>query len=87
MTINRARNLRKKLLEKKFLDLKKWVKSIQTASYNGARTVGRNIADNDLSPEFKVFTETLKSQIIFKYFCLRINSFFSPYDKKVTCFW
>ena len=39
MTINRARNKRKKLLERKFLDLKKWVKSIQTAGYNGARTV------------------------------------------------
>ena len=26
-------------LEKTFLDIKKWVKSIQTAGYNGARTV------------------------------------------------
>ena len=26
-------------LEKTFLDFKKWVKSIQTAGYNGARTV------------------------------------------------
>ena len=35
-----ARILRKKLLEKKtFLDFKKWVKSIQTEGYNGARTV------------------------------------------------
>ena len=30
---------KKKPLEKPFLDFKKWVKSIQTASYNGARMV------------------------------------------------
>ena len=34
--IHKARILRKKLLEKTFLDFKKWVK---TAGYNGARTV------------------------------------------------
>ena len=39
LTIHKARMLRKKPLEKPFLDFKKWVKSIQTASYNGARTV------------------------------------------------
>ena len=31
--------IRKKTLEKTFLDFKKWVKSIQTVGYNGARTV------------------------------------------------
>ena len=30
---------KKKNLEKTYLDYKKWVKSIQTAGYNGARTV------------------------------------------------
>ena len=39
LTIHKARILRKKPLEKTFLDIKKWVKSIQTAGYNGARTV------------------------------------------------
>ena len=39
LTIHKARILRKKPLEKTFLDFKKWVKSIQTAGYNGARTV------------------------------------------------
>jgi hypothetical protein len=34
-----ARILRKKLLEKRFLNFKKWVESIQTASYNGGSTV------------------------------------------------
>ena len=38
-TIHKARILIKKPLEKTFLDFKKWVKSIQTAGYNGARTV------------------------------------------------
>ena len=37
-TIHKARILRKKPLKKKFLDSKKWVKSIQTAGNNGART-------------------------------------------------
>ena len=39
LTIHKARILRKKLLEKTFLDFKKWVKTIQTAGYNDARTV------------------------------------------------
>ena len=39
LTIHKARILRKKNLIKMFLDFKKWVKSIQTAGYNGARTV------------------------------------------------
>ena len=39
LTIHKARILRKKLLEKTFLNFKKWVKNIQTAGYNGARTV------------------------------------------------
>ena len=39
LTIHKARILRKKPLEKMFLYFKKWVKSIQTAGYNGARTV------------------------------------------------
>ena len=39
LTIHKARILRKKPLEKSFLDLKKWVKSIQTEGYNGRRTV------------------------------------------------
>ena len=39
LTIHKARILRKKLLEKTFLDLKKWVKSVQTAGYNGTHTV------------------------------------------------
>ena len=39
LTIHKARILRKKALEKTFLNFKKWVKSIQTAGYNGARTV------------------------------------------------
>ena len=41
LTIHKSRILRKKPLEKTFLDFKKWVKSIQTAGYNGARTVVR----------------------------------------------
>jgi hypothetical protein len=39
LTIHKARILRKKPLEKTFLAFKKWVKSIQTAGYNGTRTV------------------------------------------------
>ena len=39
LTIHKARILRKKPLEKTFLDIKKWVKSIQTAGCDGARTV------------------------------------------------
>ena len=39
LTIHKARILRKKLLKKLFLDFKKWVKNMQTAGYNGARTV------------------------------------------------
>ena len=39
LCIHKARILRKKPLEKTFLDFKKWVKNIQTAGYNGARTV------------------------------------------------
>ena len=39
LTIHKARILRKKPLEKTFLDIKKWVKIIQTAGYNGASTV------------------------------------------------
>ena len=37
--MHKARILRKKTFEKTFLDFKKWVKSIQTKGYNGARTV------------------------------------------------
>ena len=43
LTIHKARILRKKPLEKTFLDIKKWVKSIQTAGYNGACTVVGNV--------------------------------------------
>ena len=49
LTIHRARILRKKPLEKTFLEFKKWVKSIQTAGYNGTHMVhyclynGKNI--------------------------------------------
>ena len=39
LTIHKSRILRKKPLEKTFLDFKKWVKRIQTAGYNGARMV------------------------------------------------
>ena len=39
LTIYKARILKKKPLEKTFLDFKKWVKSIQIAGYNGARMV------------------------------------------------
>ena len=39
LTIHKARILRKKPTEKTFFDFKKWVKSIQTAGYNGARAV------------------------------------------------
>jgi hypothetical protein len=39
LTIHKARIFRKKVLEKTYLDFKKWAKSIQTAGYNGARTV------------------------------------------------
>ena len=39
LTIHKVRILRKKPLEKTFLDFKKWFKSIQTAGYNGARTL------------------------------------------------
>ena len=34
--MHKARILTKKPIEKTVLDLKKWVKSIQTAGYNGA---------------------------------------------------
>ena len=39
LTIRKARILRKKPLEKRYFGLKKWVKSVQTAGYNGAGTV------------------------------------------------
>ena len=39
LTIHKAGILRKKPLEKTSVDFRKWVKSIQTAGYNGARTV------------------------------------------------
>ena len=39
LTIHKARILRKKRLEKTFLDFKKWVKTIQTGGCNGACTV------------------------------------------------
>ena len=39
LTIHKARILRKKSLEKTLLDFKKWVKSIQTAGFNGALTL------------------------------------------------
>ena len=39
LIIHRARILRKKPLGKTFLDFRKWVKSIQTVDYNGARMV------------------------------------------------
>ena len=39
LIIHKARILRKKLLNKSFLTFKKWVEKIQTAGYNGARTV------------------------------------------------
>ena len=39
LTVHKARILRKKPLEKTFLNFKKWVKSIYTAGYNGACTV------------------------------------------------
>ena len=38
LAIHKARILRKKPLEKVFLNFKKWVKSIQTAGYSGAHT-------------------------------------------------
>ena len=39
LTIHKARILRKKSLEKTFLDFKMWIKSIQTVGFNGAHTV------------------------------------------------
>ena len=39
LTIHKTKIIRKKPLEKTFFNFKKWVKSIQTAGYNGARTV------------------------------------------------
>ena len=39
LTIHKARILRKMPIEKTFSDFKKWVKSIQTAGYNGAHIV------------------------------------------------
>ena len=39
LTIHKARILRKRPLEKTFLDLKKWVKSTQTVGCNGVRKV------------------------------------------------
>ena len=39
LTIHKTRILRKKPLEKSFLDFKKWVKSIQTAVYTAERFV------------------------------------------------
>ena len=63
LTIHKARILRKKPLEKAFLDFKKWVKSIQTAGYNGERTVPR--ADWLYRIEFNfLFTSALKIQIL-----------------------
>ena len=48
-----ARILRKKLLEKTFFDFKKWVKNIQTAGYNGARTVTVTVKEL-LDTEFRI---------------------------------
>ena len=42
LTIHKARILIKNL-EITFLDFKKWVKSIQTEGYNGARTVSAKV--------------------------------------------
>ena len=39
LTVHKGRIFLKNLLEKMFLNFKKWVKSIQTTGYNGARTV------------------------------------------------
>ena len=39
LTIHNALSLRKKPLEKTFLDFKKWVKIKQTAGYNSRRTI------------------------------------------------
>jgi hypothetical protein len=55
--------LEKSALKKTFLDFKKWVKSIQPAGYNGARTVLAKVllmlaADdkipNEMAPELLV---------------------------------
>jgi len=39
LTIHKGRIFGKNFLEKTFLTFEKWVKSIQTAGYNGANTV------------------------------------------------
>ena len=46
--IHKARILWYKPLEKTFFDFKRWVKNIQTAGYNGARTVNGIISEVQL---------------------------------------
>ena len=63
---------RKKLLEKTFLDFNEWVKSIQTAGYNGARTV-YYILDLELLRTYLLFPFTkYESQYFFKYRFIKI---------------
>ena len=62
LTIHKARILRKKPFEKTFLDFKKWVKSIQSAGYNGARTVDvlrKNLQST--SGWFQILQQTAKA--------------------------
>ena len=47
LTIHKGRIFWKTLLEKTFLNFKKWVKNIQTVGYNGARKVYK-IRDKDI---------------------------------------
>ena len=82
LTIHKARILRKKPLEKTFLDFKKWVKSKQTAGYNGACTV--HGSENSLYISLSVlFPETPNSLMT----ALNLDFLFCPSDKdKKICF-
>ena len=70
LTIHKARLLRKNPLEKTFLNFKKWVKSIQTASYNGAHTV----FDFKIIFKFMLFTTILKfTNLSPHFYCLDLT--------------
>ena len=62
LTIHKVRILQKKLLKKTFLAFKNGVKSIQTAGYNGARTVYVlnciHLWDDDIKNCFTRFLQT-----------------------------
>ena len=59
LTIHKARISRKKNLEKTFYDFKKWVKSIQTAGYNGNQYMASPLVE-------KYCTHPPPAELVFK---------------------